>query len=481
MALIGWVNTSSYDGRYYRVTCDASQSIPNNSSTVTWKLEALGGNSSWYAERTLEVVIAGKTVYNKSDRVQRYLGVIASGTIPISHDNQGDASFGVSIRAAVYTSAVNCTGSGTFKLNTIPRASAFGTITGNTIGSNMTVNITRHSSAFTHQLWYKMGNSAWYDLRTGIGTSKTFTILMDLCSQIPNSASGTLQLRLRTLNGGTQIGSDVYQNVTVNVPSTVKPIVNSASVSIDNSANSVVADWGLYVAGYSKAKIVANASGSYGSTIKSFVISGGYSTTRDGSSLSYTGDILTSSGNKTFDIVAKDSRGRLSDKKSAGSITVYAYSKPSVTLFSVERSAASAEKMIIRADWDFSSVNGKNSASATLLYKKASSSAWTTYGVIEKNEDVTLDGTFDETSSYNFRIIVTDALSNKSQAETFVSTIAVLLDFRAGGRGLGIGKIAETDSMEVALDARFMGDVYIYDNDGTPIPLDEYIKLVVGV
>ena len=257
-------------------------------------------------------------------------------------------------------------------------------------------------------------------------------------------------------------------------------VYNRQGITIDNSANSVIAGWGLYVAGYSKAKVTASASGSYGSTVSSFTISGGYSTMQSGSSLSYTGGKFTSSGSKTFNVVAKDSRGRSSDSKSAGTITVYPYSNPTISALSVHRSSTDAKKIIVRANWNFSSVNGKNGVTAILYYKLSTSNGWTTYGSIAKNTDVTLTTDFAEEHSYNFRLVVRDTVGNSAQDESFISTIDVLLDFKAGGKGLGIGKIAETNSMEVALDARFMGTVYIYDDSGTAMTLEKYIKSVVG-
>lgn len=484
MALSGTVNSSGYEGRYVKLTWSATQSIANNTSTISWSLTGAGtGQAGWYMAGGFYVKIAGQVVCNWSTdtRIKLYNGTgVASGSLTVSHSNDGTKSFSVEIQAGIYTYARNCSGSGNFTLNTIPRASSFGTITGSTIGSQMTVNLNRASSSFTHQFWYKLGNSQWYDLGKGFGASVKFTPTMDLCSQLPNATSGTLNLCIRTFNGNTAIGNDVYKDVKVNVPSSVIPTISSASVSVDNSANDVVKSWGLYVAGYSKVKVVASASGIYKSTISSFTISGGYSVSLNGSSLNYTGGILTSSGSKTFDVVAKDSRGRSSAKKTAGTITVYAYSNPSITLFDVARSEVSAKNVVVRANWNFASVNGKNSASATLYYKKSISSGWSTYGAISKNTSVTLSTEFDEASSYNFRIIVTDALGNKAQEENFISTLSVLLDFRAGGKGLGIGKIAETDSMEVAMEAKFMETVYIYDSDGTVRTLADYIKHIVA-
>ena len=81
---------------------------------------------------------------------------------------------------------------------------------------------------------------------------------------------------------------------------------------------------------------------------------------------------------------------------------------------------------------------------------------------------------FDTTISYNFKLVVQDALSNSAQDEAFVSTMEVLLDFRAGGKGLGVGKICESDAMEVLLDAKFYGAVYI-----NGVSLEDYIKSLI--
>ena len=191
--------------------------------------------------------------------------------------------------------------------------------------------------------------------------------------------------------------------------------------------------------------------------------------------MSYTGGTITSSGSKSFSVVAKDSRGRSSAKSTPTAITFYAYSKPSVTSFTAARSTSDQSKVIVKGNWSFSSVNSKNSATGTMYYKKSTATSWTSYGTISKNTSTTLTTNFDTTVSYNFKLVVTDALSNSAQDEAFVSTMEVLLDFRAGGKGLGIGKICESDSMEVSLDAKFFGTVYI-----NGVTLEEYIQSIVG-
>lgn len=478
MALSGSVKTNSYDGRYYQVSWSATQDVANNKSKISWTLKAAGGNSSWYAERTVNVKVAGSSVYSKTSRVERYAGNITSGTVTLSHSSDGTKSFSISLEVACYYSSVNLTGSKTFTLDTIPRASSASMGTG-TMGSASTITISRASSSFTHTLEYYFGNASGTIVSKTSSTSVSWTPSLELAKQVPSTTSGKGTLRCITYSGSTKIGQKDI-SITLNVPSSVIPTISSASVTIDNSANSVIAGWGLYVVGYSKAKITAAASGAYGSTISSFTISGGYSASQSASSLSYTGAKFSSSGSKTFNVVAKDSRGRSSASKSAGTITVYAYSKPAMSVFTVERSSTNAKQVTVKANWTYSTVNNKNSTTATLYYKKATETGWTTYGTIAKNTSVVLTKEFDEASSYDFKVTVKDTVGNSATSSMFISTASVLLDFRAGGKGLGVGKIAESDSMEVALDAKFMGTVYIYDTDGTVRTLADYIKSVVG-
>lgn len=488
MALSGSVNTGSYDGRYYQLSWTATQSVANNTSTISWTLSAKGGNSSWYAERTVNVVIAGSTVYSKTSRVERYTGTVASGTKTITHNTDGTKSFSVSLEAAVYYSSVNCTGSKTFTLTTIARASSITSADNKTLGNACSIKWTPNSSSFSYKLKFVLGDwsyttGAISPKSTSAYTYTGYTIPVSVANYITTATSATMTVYLYTYSSSacsTQIGSRTSKTFTVTVPSSVIPTISSLSATIDNSANSVVKGWGIAVAGYTKVKVTAAASGSYGSTISSFNITGGYNTSVSGSSLAYTGGVISSSGSKVFDVVAKDSRGRSSSQALSNTITFYAYSKPSMTSFSVERSSTDSTKMVAIANWSFASVNGKNATTATLYYKKSTATGWTTYGTIAKNTSVTLDKTFEEASSYNFKVTVKDSLSNTASAETFVSTLEVLMDFRAGGKGLGIGKMAETDSLEVALDAKFMGTVYIYDSSGKAMTLADYIKSVVG-
>lgn len=492
MASSGSFTTSSCQSRSLKFSWSIkSQSVENNQTTISWSLVGSGSASGYVKCGGFYVKINGVVKVDKSTdyRVEVYNGTtVASGTATISHNSDGTKSFSAEVQAGIYYYARNCSGSGTWTLTTIPRASSISSAANKTLGNACSVKWTPYSKSFSFKLKFVLGD--WSYTTGAISPNSTsaytytgYTLPVSVANYITTATSATMTVYLYTYSSSacsTQIGSRTSKTFTVTVPSSVIPTISSLSATIDNSANSVIKGWGIAVAGYTKVKVTAAASGSYGSTISSFDITGGYNTSVNGTSLAYTGGIISSSGDKVFDVVAKDSRGRSSSQAMSNTITFYAYSKPSMSVFTVARSSSDGTKMVVRANWSFASVNGKNSVTATLQYKKSTASSWTTYGTISKNTSVTLDATFDEASSYNFKIVVKDALSNSASAETFVSTVEVLLDFRAGGKGLGIGKIAETDSMEVALDAKFMGTVYIYDSSGNELTLEEYIKALVS-
>ena len=155
MALNGTVNTTAYDGRYYELSWTATQSIADNKSTIHWTLSAKGKAGQWYAERTLKVVLAGSTVFSKTERVARYDGVIDTGSVTVSHNNQGEKSFSISIEGAVYTSSVNVEGSGNFTLDTIPRYANFTKHTLSNITEN-SVTVTWDADAHCDALEYSI-------------------------------------------------------------------------------------------------------------------------------------------------------------------------------------------------------------------------------------------------------------------------------------------------------------------------------------
>lgn len=500
-------NADAWSGYFYYTY---TQDIPNNRSYVDIKVWAQkedgyssGTNSGKY---TASITVAGTT---KTLSSGGGYALSPSGTwigsdvdndtasFTVYHDNDGSVTCDVSITvtppSGLALSGNTLKYTGTITLPTIPRASSISAADNVYLGSICKISWTPLSTYFYYKLKFSMGSwtyttSAIAPRTTVLYTYDDYTIPLEVAKQIPNTISGTMSVVLYSYNDSscsTQIGSTSSATFTVTIPDSVVPSISSCTVSINNTANSKVASWGIALAGYSKVNIVASAAGAYGSTITGFNITGSYVASVVGDSLNYTGGIITSSGNKQFIITCTDSRGRVSESYTSSVINFIAYTEPKVKSLKMAKNTygdenAANDRMVATATWEFDSIGGRNSATAKVYYKITSAADWTAHsGTLTNGSAFTLtDLVPDELSSYNFKVVVTDALGKSDEKDAFSSTITVLLDFRAGGDGLGVGKICEEPGMEVAMDATFYNEIFIKNKQQT---LEDYIRSLMKV
>lgn len=227
MALSGSVTTSKYDGRYLRLEWTATQSVANNTSTIKWTLSAVGGNVKWYNTGPVTVVIDGTTVYNYTGRTSMYTGTVKTGTITLSHNSSGSKSFSISVRAAIYSSSVNCTGSGSFTLDKIartPKAPTSVTATaGNgdyvSIGDTATIRWSGASGVITGYQWayrwYRKGAwESWSSTKT-VSSSSTSGSATQAISSTAAFAGDKIQFRVQAMNGSLASGWVTSNSLTV--------------------------------------------------------------------------------------------------------------------------------------------------------------------------------------------------------------------------------------------------------------------------
>jgi len=103
MASSGSFTTSTYSSRGLLFEWSVqSQSIANNTTTISWSLTGTGGGSTWYTSGNFKVTIDGQQVYYSSTRINLSKGtVVASGTYTISHSNDGTKSFSAYAEAGI--------------------------------------------------------------------------------------------------------------------------------------------------------------------------------------------------------------------------------------------------------------------------------------------------------------------------------------------------------------------------------------------
>lgn len=468
MAKSGTLNSSNYEGRYIQFSWTATQSVTDNTSTISWTLKGAGtGESGYYHARNIKVTIDGSTVYyqgegSSSNYIKLYNGTeVASGTKTLTHKSDGSRTFAVTIEAGIYVWAVNCTGEKTFTLDTIPRASTFKvSSTSADMNTAVTFTITRASTAFTHKLTYSFEGKTG-TIGSDIATSKSWTIPLSLAAAIPSKTSGTATITLTTYNGSTAIGTKTL-TMTLKVPSSVVPTISSVTIT---EATSGLADkFGAFIQNKSKLKVVIAASGVQSSTIKSYstkILSKTYS----GSTI--TSGLITSSGSVSVAVTVTDSRGRTAT--STKNVTVLAYSDPKITSFTAQRCDSDGtlnddgEYVQLAYAFEIVSLNSKNNNTYSIAYKLPSDSDYTslTSGNAYSADTTYVPATlFDVDNSYEIKLTVKDYFKTVTYIVE-LSTAFTLVDYHSSGKGMSIGKVAELEGVfEVGLPIKLTGGMY---------------------
>ena len=470
MASSGSITTNEVEGRSLTLSWIlSSQSVEKNTSTISWTLKGSGSASGYVMSGAFKAVINGVTVYTSEPRIElRNTTTVASGTATIAHNSDGTKSFSLSCEAGIYTYAVSATASGTHTLTTIPRASTISATNVN-MGSASTITITRASSSFTHTLTYSFGNATGTIATKTTSTSVSWTPSLTLANQIPNAVSGKCTITCKTYSGTTEVGSKTC-TMTLTVPSSVKPTITSLTAArVDGT---VPTSWEIYVQSKSKATLTINgAAGAYGSTISSYSITGGgYSSTAS----SFTTGFLNTSGTITFTASVTDSRGRVSANATV-TISVVAYSAPSFSKYISQRcnsaGTASDSGTYVKSTVNFSyaSCSSKNTITTATYYRKTTETSWTNASkTFTSGTAFTFGGgNISAESSYEVKFKLTDAFTSIEVTDT-LSTASVVMDFKSGGLGVAVGKVAETDQCFEVSDA---WDVKVYG-----MLLEAYIK-----
>lgn len=447
-----------------------SQSVANNTSSVTVKVQLASTGSSYTinssASKSGSVTING-TKYSFSFTASlsgNQTKTLYTKTVTVSHASNGtktcsfSATCGINVTlSGTYYGNVTASGSGTF--DTIARASSISSVTSSVAvnGTNeVTVAIDRKSSGFTHTVVFSFGS--YSKTTTGVGTSTSYAIPTSWMNAIPNATSGTAKVTVTTYSGSTKIGSAVSKTFKVTVPSTVVPTIGA--VTISEAVSGLAAQFGGYVQNKSKLAVKITAAGAYSSTIKA------YKTTIQGANFtaaSFTSGFLTKSGTSTVTITVTDSRGRTAS--TTRSITVNAYAAPKITTFQGFRCLADGTEnyegtyLSARVNFAISPISDKNTASYTLEYKLQSADEWTalTSGSVYAFNDsiVSASGLFGVDNTFDIRLSVKDYFT--TVRSTFeLPTAFTLLDFNKSGRGIAFGKVSELEEgIEFALPTAF--------------------------
>ena len=466
MALSGSVSTATYTtsgGRTYKVVLSwtAIQDYAANTSKISWTAK-VSASAGYIIVSELRITIAGKQAFYRdtTHHTEGYNNtLLASGSMVLSHNNDGSKKFSAKVEAGIYQYAINKVGESEFTLNSIPRASTIGA-TNAEIESNSTIVVTKKTKSYTHSIKYSFGALSGYITASGgisptekkiSETSISFKVPTSFYGQIPNAQSGKCKLTCTTYSGSTVIGNPTTAEFTARTSKSLCAPSISGTVKDKNEATkSLTADENKLVKFFSNALCVASAEAKNGASIKKYVIAG----VENKSGLVAVPNIETSS--VTFSV--EDSRGYKTSKKV--SLDLIQYTKLTANIGAKRKSPTSGEATLsIKGNYfngSFGSV--KNSLSVKYQIAKSGEPYGDTVpmdpeiGDNNYSASASLSG-LDYQSNYDVKIIVSDKLITINQ--NFVISKGIpIADWGQGDFRFNV-PVFDRDGSEIGLRAIF--------------------------
>lgn len=232
--------------------------------------------------------------------------------------------------------------------------------------------------------------------------------------------------------------------------------------------------YGAFVQNKSNVQAKATVAGAYGSTIT------GVSASLDGLSASGANSATLTlgapptSGSRTVNLTATDSRGRsISGTKK---ITVAAYTNPTLSVNAFRCNVSSGteddESTTVRVKISGSVCNinnkGVNTGTVKIEYKLETASSWTTANNAARGQKFSfnydISGMATE-NRYNIRVTVTDKVGTIAETSLMIMTAQPVIDFYKTGSGMGIGTVAnQEDTLDIGYNVIGRGKMDLKGN-----------------
>lgn len=426
--------TATFSGQYgHNMTLEVwsgwnRQDTVNNRSTVNLQARLRTNGYASVTGVTAPMTIhvdGGDEIVNANVNIGTNSTLLIFGkNYVVGHDDDGNKtvtiSFKVDINVGGYGSA---TVSLSIPLPQIKRASTISDVTG-TLGSAMTLDISRKDSSYTHNLKYEFGKLSG-TIATGVGTSCSWTPPLSLATAMPNRTSDWGQIVLETYSGSTKIGQ-TNCILTLNVPTSMTPSLGSITLTDSNTAvKNLLNTANTFAEIVSDIKVAFNdATGVQGSTITGYhaeIVNKNQSTNANNGNLG----LMKWNGSAQVKAWVTDSRGRSSNAVTTD-ITVLEYFLPTLTFTAIRGDTnQSSDKIVVSRTAKIAPLRiGNTQKNSFKLSFKTAPFGSTTYtsdtgaGVNDKvtntltNSKATLSGTFDIGKSYEVYGVLEDALTS---------------------------------------------------------------------
>ena len=282
MATTFTLQSTSYDGRYLKLTCSQTKNVAANTSTITWKLESLGGTYNYYSTGPTTLTIGGTQVYSSSRAYDTFPGSkgSTSGTLTVNHNADGSKSLAITLTTAIYYKAQSSV-SGTWALDSNPRKATITAAPNFNDEEDPTVSFSNPAGNSATKL--EIGISAnGTDLTVGYktitdktGTSYTFSLTdaerTALRNSITTGHSRTVSFILRTT-----IGSYIDTHKVNKTLSLINytPVVSVSVVDSNATTTALTGNSSKFIRGQSHAAYTITAAARKGASVASYWCNG---------------------------------------------------------------------------------------------------------------------------------------------------------------------------------------------------------------
>ncbi len=413
------VQTSSYDGRYLKLTVyEESYSIANNTSTVRWTLESIGGSVNYYTIYNWGVWVNGQQIYGTQTTYWNSYNFpaktgSATGTITVNHNADGSAgNVGFQLNGCVYYNKSNSY-TGSISLTQIPRQAnltsapdfndeanptiGYSNPAGNSVSSlDACISLTGSRDDIGYRAVSKTGSSYTFNL-----TEAERNVLRGAC---PNSNSLSVKFFLRTVISGNTYYSILTKTMTI---VNGNPTFSDSNITYKDSNSTTVAVTG------NNQKLVQNLSNLLATitsaTAKKSASISKYEATINGVTKTITSagnidfGVINSANNLTLSVKVTDSRGNTAT--ASKTVTFLAWVLPTA-IISLKRKNNYEDQSYLTVNATYSSVDSKNSVTIKYQYKKTTESSYTALKTINNGsqENITLSKDY----AWDFKIVITD-------------------------------------------------------------------------
>lgn len=485
--VVDGTTTGSYNMNYVKTWMEYKETVDqaNNRSTVHVLLysQVIDGGASSNMAVWSTAYDAGWAGYDDGNKLywnttydynNKHLNKFADNTLTIPHNPDGTKT--ITLQAGFTTKSSSVTGgsaSASVTLTATPQKSVITSVAGANYGYPTTVRITRYASSFREEVRL-----------TGIGIAKqktnpdadfTFTLPREYTPNTAYPCSATVEFVCETFDGATSLGTTTF-NVTYEISPTDIEFFPQFTTPTDVAVNTSVPSLGndTAVAGFSKINIQAAESDvtlKYNATIVERYVEFADGTVVSGSQTDHISNVIASAGEYAWAYVVKDSRGFTQRYQST--YTVSGVTVPTLDNIQCYRgdslgvASPTGTYIWAKAEYNYASYNGHNTASATaaigldvvslphntLTCVKNNASADTSYTVVLRIDDLL------SYSEYSINILSQD----------------IPFNIKKGGNGVAFGKHAEkVDTVEFAYKAVHYEPIIPPTTDGTSADYARY-------